>query len=196
MTKLQNDVNRVVAAVDLTETGDSALREAMRLCRLAGTSELHVVHVIESGSDVRSAAKIDDLSEQMKKAAKDVRAHVIKVCAPEDDSGEFVQDTVVHIRLGKASEAIHQLCVDVDGDVVVVGTHQRKGLNKLLLGSVAESLVRMARLPVVVAHPKDFTGLDASDRPDAKREGSASDWVSTRETLHFRPRTSHIAGLV
>jgi nucleotide-binding universal stress UspA family protein len=189
-------VHRVVAAVDMTETGDNALREAMRIARQVEDSELHVVYALDTDPNMHDATKIARLSEEIGEASNKLKEHVLRICAPADDAESFVLELVLHIRLGRPAAAIHQLCVDVDADIAVVGTHQRRGLDKLLLGSVAEKLVAMARLPVLVAHPKDYSGLDKSSKPEAPRpEGSDEAGLSSREVLHFRPRSSHISGL-
>jgi hypothetical protein len=60
-----------------------------------------------------------------------------------------------------------QMAVDYDADLMVVGTHGRRGVERMMLGSVAEELVRKARCPVLVARPKDYTGLERTPRPDA-----------------------------
>jgi nucleotide-binding universal stress UspA family protein len=61
---------------------------------------------------------------------------------------------VCHIRLDAASEEISQLAADLEADLVVVGTHGRRGLGRFLLGSVAEGVVRAAPCPVFVVRPK------------------------------------------
>jgi len=190
-------VHRVVTAVDMTETGDNALREAMSISRQVESSELHVVYVIDTDPNMHDAARIARLAEEIEEASVKVKEHVLRICAPEDEDESYEQELVLHVRLGRPAAAIHQLCVDVDADLAVVGTHQRKGIDKLLLGSVAEKLIAMARLPVLVAHPKNYATLETSSRPEAAREGQDLDGAgsSSREVLHFRPRSSHISGL-
>lgn len=196
MAEERDDVRRVVAAVDLTETGANALREAMRLARRLNSSELHAVYVLDTNPGTHDAQKIAELSEALETASTQLKEHVLEVCAPDEAEDDFEQELVVHVRLGRPADAIHQLCVDIDADLVVVGTHQRTGLAKLLLGSVAEQLIERARLPVVVAHPKNYADLPRSAKADAPRDGDFGDGLTQRETLHFRPRTSHISGLV
>jgi len=194
----QSTRNCIAAAVDLSETGDHALREAMRLARQLPGSELHVVYVVRSDKGLHSARKIEDLSHELRDKLEEVRAHVTTVCAPAAGAAAFTQETVIHVRLGDPAEAIHQAAVDVNADLIVVGTHGRKGVEKLILGSVAEQLIRIARVPVVVAHPKDFGDLHKSEHPDPRRPGQDihSTGVSSHLHLEFRPRTSHISGLV
>lgn len=54
------------------------------------------------------------------------------------------------IRQGVAWETIHQVADEVGADLIVVGTHGRKGLSHALLGSIAEKTIRAARRPVAV----------------------------------------------
>jgi hypothetical protein len=70
-----------------------------------------------------------------------------------------------HARIGKPADALSQVAADYDADLIVVGTHQRQGLDRLLLGSVSELLVRSASCPVLVARPKDHSKRPPTERP-------------------------------
>ena len=61
------------------------------------------------------------------------------------------------------SRSILQTAVDLSADLVVVGTHQRVGMEKLWLGSVAEQVLQHAHCPVLVAVPKNYAGKTLSD---------------------------------
>jgi nucleotide-binding universal stress UspA family protein len=56
------------------------------------------------------------------------------------------------LRSGTAWEEILLAASESKTDLIVLGTHGRRGLGRLLLGSVAEKVVRMARLPVLTVH--------------------------------------------
>jgi nucleotide-binding universal stress UspA family protein len=56
------------------------------------------------------------------------------------------------LRSGSAWEEILAAATEIHADLIVVGTHGRRGLNRMLLGSVAEKVVRMARVPVLSVH--------------------------------------------
>ena len=186
---------KIVAATDLEDTGDHALREAMRIARKLGGSELHLVTVVKVAPEMHDAKEVERLDTDIEQAMTALRERVQDVCAPISEDLAFSHESHLHVRLGQPAEAIHQLAIDIDADVIVVGTHQRTGLRKLVLGSVAEKLVELAHVPVLVAQPKSLEGLPKSGRADAPRPGGDGGH-SSRETLHFRPRTSHIAGLV
>ena len=192
-----NEKHRIVVGVDMSQTGDHALREAMRLSEMIPNSELHVTNVLRTEKNLHDAKRLDELSTDLRAAVDQLSDHITKICAPAEGA-TFEREVVFHVRLGEAASALHQVAVDVDADLIVVGTHGRKGVEKLILGSVAENLMSMARLPVVVAHPKNFEGLDKTERPDDRRPGEslAPTGISDRLHLQFRPRTSHVSGLV
>ncbi|HTM22059.1 MAG TPA: universal stress protein, partial [Kofleriaceae bacterium] len=60
----------------------------------------------------------------------------------------------LHARIGAPAREIVELAEEVEADIVVVGTHGRHGINRLVLGSVAEHVVRDAHCPVLVARPR------------------------------------------
>jgi nucleotide-binding universal stress UspA family protein len=189
---------RIVVGVDFTRIGDHALRHAMQLARMTPTSELHVTCVIESAREVHDMAKLDALSAELQQKLADLRERVEFECAPEHAHDAFAQDIVFHVRIGDPAEALHQVAVDVEADLIVVGTHGRTGMEKLLLGSVAEKLVKIAHLPVLIARPKDLDKLPKSERPDPARAGEDLHAASAvhRARIELTPRSSHISGLL
>jgi len=188
--------SRILAAMDLSVTGDHALEEALQLAR-DGRGELHVVHVISVDKSLHDADQIDELSRALDAKVEALRERMARY-ERDDEDAALLHDAVLHIRLGDPAAAIHQAAVDIDADFIVVGTHGRSAMEKLVLGSVAEELVRTARIPVVVAHPKDLSSLPKSERPDPLRPGEdlTTTGVSPRLRLSFGPRTTHISGLV
>jgi nucleotide-binding universal stress UspA family protein len=161
------DTYRIVVGHDLEKTGDEALREAVALAvRIAG-SEIHVIHAVAhpSSRDIEGNGRLldaamEDLRRRAAAMAASVAPNVLNVPAR------------LHVRFGDIVETILQVAVDYDASVVLVGTHARTGLDRLRNGSVAERVARTARLPVLVAHVKDFTGMSPSIRPDDPRPGA------------------------
>jgi nucleotide-binding universal stress UspA family protein len=190
---------RIVVGADLSETGDHALREAVQLARKLPGTELHITYVISAAADMHDARKLAEMSTELQTKLDQLREHVRTVCAPPSGEQPFTLETVFHLRIGDPASAIHQAAVDVDADLIVVGTHGRRGMDKLLLGSVAQELVRSAHLPVLVAHPKQLDGFRKSDRPEPPPSPGAtprSTGLSDRARLEFVPRGTHISGLV
>ena len=71
----------------------------------------------------------------------------------------------IEARPGATAEIIEQFARDQKVDLIVMGTHGRRGLSHMLLGSVAERLVRHASCPVLTTHAESNTG--AASEPAA-----------------------------
>lgn len=187
-------LQRIVVGVDFTIAGDGALRHAMQLARAFPGSELHPTYVIEQGRDMA----LDALNVALQNQFVELRQRVEQVCAPSGSEDAVSQEFVFHVRVGNAARALQQVAVDVNANLIVVGTHGRRGVEKLLLGSVAEELLRVAHLPVMVAIPKNFAGARPSERPEPPRPGEDlhSGSLMHRAHIELMPRTSHISGLL
>jgi nucleotide-binding universal stress UspA family protein len=198
MSQTQAAKNVIVVGIDFSEIGDQAMREAMRLTKQMPNSELHVTSVIKSDGNLRDKRALEHVAKELRSRLDELRAHTLRVCAPEHGANAFSQEIVFHARIGEPAAALIQVAVDVNADLIVVGTHRRHGVEKLLLGSVAEALIRSAPLPVLVAYPKELSGLEKTARPDPAHSGDNfhSEALSDRHQLEFLPRTSHISGLL
>ena len=138
---------RIVIAVAFDATTHHVLREGFRLSGRRSGCELHAVHAVsDSGS-------VADTEQRMIDATEELNEHL------EALWGEAAERRVMgHIRAGKPVDTILQVAVDVNADLLVVGTHQRAGIERLLVGSTAESVLHKACCPVLVALPKDYRG--------------------------------------
>lgn len=163
----QEQAKRIVVGVDFDVCGDDAIVEGIKMVAAGRAAELHAVYVLDPG-DVVDDAEMPALftaERVLEEAPSVVRTRIEKLARASGLS--LSKDRVfAHARIGKAALAIAQVAVDYDADLIVVGTHRRRGLDRLLLGSVAEHLVRNARCPVLVARPKDYSSSTKSDRPE------------------------------
>ena len=187
---------RFVVGVDFEQTGDDALVTALRLARRLPGCEIHPVHVLVSppgknaldALDVAIGRALDELHQRMRFAAEELFG-----------MEEWEQSTVVHARLGDPADAIHQVAIDMDADLILVGHRHRGMAERLGLGSVAAKLVRDAKVPVMIARPKQLEGLAKTDWLEPPREGetlkSERGW-SRSELVVFGRRPSNISGLL
>lgn len=152
----------VVAADDFSETGLLALQEALRL----PCGHLHVVHVVTD----------EDLAHVPGETLLERQNAVLEILPPKlwdriGTAGAHIGGVPelrvsVHVRFGTPSKAIAQVAADYDADLIVAGTHGRRGVERFVLGSVAEALVRNATCPVLVVREKDHSTTRKSDRPE------------------------------
>src|SRR5262249_43967197 len=154
-------VFRIVAGIDFDTTGDNAFAEGIRIAAGIPGAELHVVHAIAVPADgLTTTSEIDRKSDLLEETPKRLRNYVTNHrAALPTGTGPRV---FIHARLGQPAQCLVQLSIDLDADLIVVGTHGRQGLRKLALGSVAQRLSEIAHCPVLIARPKDYTGLERS----------------------------------
>jgi nucleotide-binding universal stress UspA family protein len=188
---------RIVIGVDFQKTGDDAIADALRLAREHTNAELHAVNVVRSAGPSPTADDLAKMSREMEDALAAMKERVHDVCERAFPGEEWDQHMVFHVRVGEPANALHQVAIDYDASLLVVGTHARRGLEKMVLGSVAEELMKMAHLPVLVARERTLGGLPRSERPEPPREGvDIHDDVHRSELVRFGRRGSHIAGLI
>ena len=134
---------RILVATDGSEKNKPAVAEAVRIGRECG-SEVHAVFVIET-SALESAASGGvggDVWTIMQSEAAAALAHVKAAGAGVD-----IETAVLE---GKPAPAILQYAKEQKIDLIVLGTQGKKGLERFLLGSVAESVIRSAPCRVLV----------------------------------------------
>jgi nucleotide-binding universal stress UspA family protein len=157
MSSTQPQPYIILAALALDETGELALREAARVAQQHPESELHLVHVVLEEAPATSALELVSLDTRLAAAPAQIQQYVEQVWS------ETPSKVVAHLRAGQPSRSILQTAVDINADIIVVGTHRRAGIKKLMLGSVAEQVLQHAHCPVLIALPKDYTGKAPSD---------------------------------
>ena len=141
-TPLDPAVGDVVVPTDGSETASRAARHAIDVAVGAGVG-LHVVNVVDLAAgfdDVGSATVLEALEDAGQAAVDEV------VSMAEEAGVEPVEGSVLS---GRPHEAIVDYAAEVDAGLLVVGTHGRSGLDRLLLGSIAERVVRTAGCPVL-----------------------------------------------
>jgi nucleotide-binding universal stress UspA family protein len=137
----------IVVATDFSESAEHALELAAEMA-LKFEAALTLVHSWEAPSYSYGGGLYVpvDLITPIEEAARKRLAEALltlKQRVPNADSS---------LRSGPAWQEILTAASELDADLIVVGTHGRRGLNRALLGSVAEKVVRMADVPVLTVH--------------------------------------------
>lgn len=140
---------RILVPIDGTATAERALQEAVKLA--AGKAQLRLVYVLEEvyPLDAEGYAYIDyeALQEAVRKTGERTLAQAaVKVRR----SGITVETTLLDARGERVASVIDNEALNWKADLIVIGTHGRSGLSRLLLGSVAEDVVRGASIPVLL----------------------------------------------
>lgn len=141
---------RILVAVDGSSTAERALQEAIKL---AGglQAQLRIVHVVDS-VNLNLSVEIPDptgIWDAMRKAGEEI---LRKAGTVANEAGISAETRLIEIdALGQRIPEV--IAADADAwsaDLIVIGTHGRRGLSHLLLGSVAEGVVRVAAKPVLL----------------------------------------------
>ena len=143
----------VLVGTDFSNQAQSALDMARDIVSRAPGAELHVVHVVAPmvGAVGISGAG-PNLATELTESLDRARAALQTVCRNGDPS--LVSRTTGHIRTGDATAEITALATSLEADLIVVGTHGHTGLERLLLGSVAETVTRHAPCSVLTTRQK------------------------------------------
>jgi nucleotide-binding universal stress UspA family protein len=141
---------RILLAADGSSTSNAALQETLDLAR-EGQSRLRLVHVIDSPYDYPDvmyghvAGDLEELRQAWQKAGRDV---VDQALAAARQARLEPESALLESAGRPVSATIAEEAKRWGADLIVVGTHGRRGLDRLLLGSVAEGVARTA--PVLV----------------------------------------------
>jgi nucleotide-binding universal stress UspA family protein len=140
---------RIVVAVDGSPASGKGLREAIRLAKAEG-AQLCLLHVVDeypayAALDGMATAPVDlvpALREGGKKVLAKAKALAQKAGVPAT--------TVLREGLGPAAYPIVREAKKLRADLIVVGTHGRRGVRRLVMGSDAEQVVRTSSVPVLL----------------------------------------------
>jgi len=153
---------RAVVASDLSEASAQAMRTAAALGFL-GAGEVSVVHAfLPLAKDMMAYAGVerDKIAEHVTRAAADARDKLAAfVCGhcPE------LQEHPLLVEEGEPIEVIRRVVERTDADLVVIGTRGHRGLKRVLLGSIADEVLRTLECDVLAVGPT------ASAEPTAPR---------------------------
>ncbi|GCF13995.1 universal stress protein UspA [Haloarcula mannanilytica] len=133
--------DNILFPTDGSDGANEALEHALELAE-THDSTIHVLSVVDStylGSAAAEATTIESLQEQTEAVVDET----------VDDITDHGADVVAERRMGDPYEEIIDYAETEGIDMIVMGTHGRSGLDRYLLGSVTEKVVRTADMPVL-----------------------------------------------
>jgi nucleotide-binding universal stress UspA family protein len=142
---------KILAAVDGSRASAKGLREAIRLAK-AGHTRLAILHVVDEYpafaalDGMMAGAPGADLVPALREGGKKVLA---KAAAAARKAGVPAKP-VLREGLGPAAYPIVREAKKLGADLIVLGTHGRRGVRRLVMGSDAEQVVRTSPVPVLL----------------------------------------------
>ena len=149
---------RILVPTDFSRTSESALSLAIDLADGHGDTSIDLIHVVEAtipGYDEElGVLEPEALRTEMEMLAA-ARGHDVKIDAQ-----------VIH---GDASKKIIDFAEEHGNDLIIMGTHGRKGFVQMIMGSTAESVMRNANCPVVTV--RDDSAIAEKNRKTRRKSG-------------------------
>lgn len=191
----------IVVGFDYSPISELALRRAFDLASREEVAEVHVVTVILLGDSggagiagvpIHPVISADAAHEALEKKTGEVLAEWKKT------TGRSFKRLVTHVRSEAPAAEIAQLASDLAADLVVVGTHGHRGFSRLLLGSVAEGVVRLSECEVLVVRPQKAEAKTPKIEPpcprcveERKRTNGEQFWCEQHRERHGQRHTYH-----
>jgi len=137
---------RIVVPTDFSGGSEDAWALAQRIAEAVG-SEIVLVHVfVEPPSYGEASLPVESAWQVIESARKWVEQELEKWAGAAKEKGISVR---TFVRTGSPYQGIVDLATDERADLVVMGTHGRSGMSRILLGSVADRVIRLAPCPVL-----------------------------------------------
>lgn len=139
----------ILVGVDGSETSLRGLSEAIRLAKATGAQLLlvHVLNTLILDTEIASTAYYQALADEIRSSGLKVLAHAARVAR---EAGASFEQKMVEKAGAHAWKEIVAQANDWHADVIVLGTHGRRGLKRLVMGSDAELVVRHSPVPVLL----------------------------------------------
>ncbi len=140
------EVRKILVPTDFSRGAENALEWAKGLAQLFG-AQITLLHVVDTTAaavaglpmDVYSAPVTGELYDRIRKEGE----AALKAIKPSPEiTQRLIQD-------GHPREVVTDVATQIKADLIVMGTHGRRGVSHLFFGSVAEHVVRMAPVPVL-----------------------------------------------
>ncbi len=140
-------VRSVLVATDFSEASEKALRHALAITRHY-EAKLYLVNVVSSlGFNLVGADAVNAAGDAVLRDARQLEDHLVQTGALAGLPHEVI------VLQGDVCEELERVISQEQVDLVVIGTHARRGLGKLLLGSVAERIFHRAECLVLTVGP-------------------------------------------
>ncbi len=140
-------LKNILFATDFSACADAALPYAAALARHFG-SKIWLAHVLQE--EPRLGIPLDSLPDVYDDAHNRAEREMSRVMRSDLLKGIPTESVM---RRGAAAEVLDRVMESQKADLLVIGTHGRTGLRMLVLGSVAEAVLRRARIPVLIVGP-------------------------------------------
>jgi nucleotide-binding universal stress UspA family protein len=145
---------RILVPLDGSDTASRGFEEAVALARemKAQLVLLHAVDAFPVLAEMGAAATFQTVQDGLRQFGEDLLSRARSTAA---DHGVAADMRLVEASTGRAADVINAMARDLDCDLIVMGTHGRRGFSHLMMGSDAAAVARASDVPVLlVRHPE------------------------------------------
>jgi nucleotide-binding universal stress UspA family protein len=148
---------RILVPIDGSPTSELGLKEAMRLAMLTH-GRLRLIHVIDELSFALAADSYGNYAGELLDLLQKNGADLLAKAQTTARAQGLQTDTVLYENLAKTvAQRVVDEAVSWQADLIVVGTHGRRGVRRMVLGSSAEGILRTSPVPVLLVRAADGT---------------------------------------
>jgi len=143
---------RILVPVDGSPTSDRGIQEAIRLAKLTG-AQLRLLHVVDIVSvyaiagEGYSVPTSVDILEPVRQGAREILRMAREAVTSQ---GIAAGSVLLENTAGRVANLVVQEALDWHADLIVLGTHGRRGVRRMVMGSDAELVARLAPVPVLL----------------------------------------------
>jgi nucleotide-binding universal stress UspA family protein len=156
---MRTTITRILVPTDFSATADAALEYACALATRLGAS-LELLHVIDEeylGGTLASELYVPEAAN-LRETLRQEGEQLLSELVTSRNRDHLAIDTAVVV--GRSFRTIVDEAVATKADLIVMGTHGRTGIAHLLLGSVAERVVRTAACPVLTVRERPLAATE------------------------------------
>ncbi|OKY77678.1 MAG: Nucleotide-binding protein UspA family [Candidatus Methanohalarchaeum thermophilum] len=137
--------DKILLPTDGTKKTDKAIKEGIKLAKNSG-AEIHAVFVVNTTAfeSIPETGMWTQTKDILKREGDEALEEIEEKC----DENKI--DCETSIRYGRPHEEIIEYATENEIDLIVMGTSSKKGMDRFLLGSVAEKVLRSSETPVMI----------------------------------------------
>lgn len=143
---IMNEINRIVIPVDKSEASKIAVEQGSHIAKLLGV-DVAIISIDDSQQFIASASLENKLKKEHELSLEEFKKTV--------ESKEVNATTEIIVGLAPAQEIVKYV---KDDDLIIMASHSKKGIDKFILGSVSEEVVRRVNCHVMILKPQLIEG--------------------------------------
>jgi nucleotide-binding universal stress UspA family protein len=140
---------KILVHIDGSKTANRALDEGLRLAN-HHKARLRLIYVVDKLEFAPTVEMADAMADLQKLLRNNGRSIIATASAAAREQGVTAESVMPEVAGGRVAETIVAQAAKWRADLIVIGTHGRRGINRLVMGSDAEQVIRTSPVPVLV----------------------------------------------